>query len=219
MDVIDASEIREELREIGERIGESASVDRVFGDPIETHGRTIVPVARIAYGFGAGAGGEGLGDRDEGTEIPIDEGNDDEDEAEVDEGEAEVDEGEVEVDENEAEVDEGEAGTGEGDDRAIPDRFADLDLDPEAREALEDAMASMGGRGGGGGAVAVPLGVVEVTEEGTRFLRFGARRRLAAVALGGLAVGLALGVGVARGRGRARAAEDENAGRIRVPVE
>jgi uncharacterized spore protein YtfJ len=41
---------------IGERLHGSASVRQVFGDPIRAEGRTIVPVARVAYGFGAGGG-------------------------------------------------------------------------------------------------------------------------------------------------------------------
>jgi len=35
---------------------DSARVERVFGDPIEADGRTVVPVARVAYGFGGGYG-------------------------------------------------------------------------------------------------------------------------------------------------------------------
>lgn len=34
----------------------SASVKSVYGEPIEANGRTIIPVARVAYGFGAGYG-------------------------------------------------------------------------------------------------------------------------------------------------------------------
>jgi len=45
------------LRTIGERLQTSASVKNVFGDPISAEGKTVVPVARIKYGFGAGAGG------------------------------------------------------------------------------------------------------------------------------------------------------------------
>ena len=33
-----------------------AGVKTLFGDPIETQGKTVIPVARIAYGFGAGSG-------------------------------------------------------------------------------------------------------------------------------------------------------------------
>lgn len=33
-----------------------ASVKKVFGEPINAHGKTIVPVAQIAFGFGGGFG-------------------------------------------------------------------------------------------------------------------------------------------------------------------
>ncbi len=48
----------------------SASVKSVFGEPVETQGKTVIPVARVAYGFGGGGGsgadggshqGEGMG--------------------------------------------------------------------------------------------------------------------------------------------------------------
>ena len=64
----------------------------VYGDPISAHGKTIIPVARIAYGFGGGSGKK-----------------------------------------------QGEA-------------------NPRT------------GEGGGGGAYARPIGVVEITETGTRFI-------------------------------------------------
>jgi uncharacterized spore protein YtfJ len=54
MDVTSVSEMVEQLRQ-------RASVEAVFGDPIERDGRTVVPVARVAYGFG---GGWGTGDAD-----------------------------------------------------------------------------------------------------------------------------------------------------------
>lgn len=41
---------------IAERLESSASVKRVYGDPITAEGRTIIPVARIGYGFGGGTG-------------------------------------------------------------------------------------------------------------------------------------------------------------------
>lgn len=49
-----------------ERLRESASVETVYGDPIERDGRTVVPVANVGYGFGGGWGtddeeGEGGG--------------------------------------------------------------------------------------------------------------------------------------------------------------
>jgi len=42
-----------------ERIGgitTNAAVETVFGDPIELHGRTIIPIASVRYGFGIGMG-------------------------------------------------------------------------------------------------------------------------------------------------------------------
>lgn len=45
------------------------------------------------------------------------------------------------------------------------------------------------GGGGGGGMGAVPIGVVEITPECTRFIRFNSRKKI----LGAVAIGLALG--------------------------
>ncbi len=47
------------LEEMLSRIGqvhERATVRTVFGDPLQVDGRTIIPVARVQYGFGFGAG-------------------------------------------------------------------------------------------------------------------------------------------------------------------
>ena len=41
---------------IQEKIAHSAHVKTVFGDPIAAEGKTIIPVARIRYGFGGGMG-------------------------------------------------------------------------------------------------------------------------------------------------------------------
>lgn len=46
----------EMLEKIGELLGSSATVKAVFGEPIHTEGKTVVPVAKVAYGFGAGSG-------------------------------------------------------------------------------------------------------------------------------------------------------------------
>ena len=46
----------EMLEKIGGTLGSSASVKSVFGEPIEAGGKTIVPVAHVAYGFGGGFG-------------------------------------------------------------------------------------------------------------------------------------------------------------------
>lgn len=47
---------QEILRQVGDALGSAASVKSVFGEPIQTEGKTVVPVARIAYGFGGGFG-------------------------------------------------------------------------------------------------------------------------------------------------------------------
>jgi uncharacterized spore protein YtfJ len=48
-----ASEI---LQKLGESLASAATVKSVFGDPIHVDGKTVVPVARVALGFGAGFG-------------------------------------------------------------------------------------------------------------------------------------------------------------------
>jgi uncharacterized spore protein YtfJ len=44
------------LQKIGETLGSTATVKSVFGEPIHANGKTVVPVAKIAYGFGGGSG-------------------------------------------------------------------------------------------------------------------------------------------------------------------
>jgi uncharacterized spore protein YtfJ len=44
------------LATLSERLHSSASVRAVFGESIRMEGKTIIPVARIAYGFGGGEG-------------------------------------------------------------------------------------------------------------------------------------------------------------------
>ena len=51
--------VRELLKNISERIQSSASVKAVYGDPIVAEGKTIIPVARVRYGFGGGGGSQG----------------------------------------------------------------------------------------------------------------------------------------------------------------
>ena len=94
------NQIQEILQSVAERVSTTASVKQVFGEPIERAGRTIVPVARVQYGFGGGYGG----------------------------------------------------GEKEGVDAGRP--------------------LAGGGGGGGGGVKASPAGVLEITDAGTRFIRF-----------------------------------------------
>lgn len=109
--------VKETLESLAERL-QMTGVRTIFGEPISAEGRTIIPVARVAYGFGSGGGLSG--------------------------------------------------------------RHADQ----------PDTNAE--GAGGGGGVSAVPAGVVEITREQTRFLRFTDWRPLAAAAIGGFALGVAL---------------------------
>lgn len=44
------------LDRLAERIGGRASVKAVFGEPIERGDLTVVPVARVRWGFGGGSG-------------------------------------------------------------------------------------------------------------------------------------------------------------------
>jgi uncharacterized spore protein YtfJ len=100
------------MKSIIDPLKESAGVKSVFGEPIQAQGRTVIPVARIVYGFGGGAG--------QGSH---------------------------------------QAQTGEG-------------------------------QGGGGGVVAMPVGMVEITSEHTRFVPLNDKRKLAAMGLGGLCLGM-----------------------------
>jgi len=112
---------KEMLATLVDRFAVTAKVQNVFGDPIEVHGKTIIPVARVSYRLGAGGGGGGL---------------------------------------------------------SRPD---------------SSAPQSEGGGGGGGGIVrAVPVGVVEVTEAGARFVRIFDPQMAAGLVAGGIMFGLLL---------------------------
>ena len=50
------------LQSLKESILTQANVKAVYGEPIAAEGKTVVPVARIIYGYGAGAGAGGVGD-------------------------------------------------------------------------------------------------------------------------------------------------------------
>jgi len=44
---------------LSEQLGVRAGAELVFGEPLRTSGRTVIPVARIAYGFGSGGAPRG----------------------------------------------------------------------------------------------------------------------------------------------------------------
>ena len=47
---------KELLRNLGETLGTTATVKSVFGEPIYLEGKTVVPIAKVSYGFGGGFG-------------------------------------------------------------------------------------------------------------------------------------------------------------------
>jgi uncharacterized spore protein YtfJ len=94
------NQVQEILQSMAERFASTASVKQVFGEPIERGGKTIIPVARVQYGFGAGYGGG----------------------------------------------------------------------EPAGSEVGRPLAG--GGGGGGGGVKAKPVGVLEIGDAGTRFIRF-----------------------------------------------
>jgi uncharacterized spore protein YtfJ len=44
------------LNKLAETVGANANVANAFGEPITRNGVTVVPVARLGFGFGGGAG-------------------------------------------------------------------------------------------------------------------------------------------------------------------
>jgi uncharacterized spore protein YtfJ len=93
----------------------SANVKALYGEPIAAQGKTVIPVAKIIYGYGGGAGGVGnSGTRGEGS-------------------------------------------------------------------------------GGGGAARAIPVGVVEVSDQQTRFVPISDRKKLAGAVAMGIGLGMWLG--------------------------
>jgi hypothetical protein len=55
------------LERLADRLGAKASVQAVYGEPIRHGELTVVPVARVRWGFGGGAGMSGV-DAEEPTE-------------------------------------------------------------------------------------------------------------------------------------------------------
>jgi uncharacterized spore protein YtfJ len=46
------------LERLADRLGGKATVTAVFGEPVVCEGVTVIPVAKVRFGFGGGAGGE-----------------------------------------------------------------------------------------------------------------------------------------------------------------
>lgn len=116
--------LKETLEALADRL-QTTGVRTIYGEPISAEGRTIIPVARVVYGFGGGGGQSG-------------------------------------------------------------------------KPTAQSYDVSGEGAGGGGGVRAVPVGVVEITPEQTRFLRFDDWRPLAAAGF----IGFGLGVVASKWAGR-----------------
>ena len=50
------SKVAKTLRSLGDHLQVGASARNVYGDPVSVGGRTVIPIARVSYGFGAGGG-------------------------------------------------------------------------------------------------------------------------------------------------------------------
>jgi uncharacterized spore protein YtfJ len=53
------AKVAKTLRSLGNHLQLGASVRNVYGDPVDVGGRTVIPIARVSYGFGAGGGARG----------------------------------------------------------------------------------------------------------------------------------------------------------------
>jgi len=109
------SRAQEILQTLSERFAATANVKQVFGEPIQANGKTIIPVARIHYRLGAGAGSG------------------------------------------------------------------------ETRDDAQQGTRSGGGGGGGGLVMARPVGALEISDSGTRFLQFVDAAEIIKACVGGLA--------------------------------
>jgi uncharacterized spore protein YtfJ len=47
------------IERLAEKLGITASVKAVFADPVERGNVTVIPVAKVRYGFGGGSGSKG----------------------------------------------------------------------------------------------------------------------------------------------------------------
>ncbi|MGD8243808.1 MAG: spore germination protein GerW family protein [Anaerolineae bacterium] len=57
----------QELLDTLARMRENANVNACFGEPVTVEGRTVIPAARIGYGFGMGVGQGPTTEGEEGT--------------------------------------------------------------------------------------------------------------------------------------------------------
>ena len=57
------AKVAKTLHSLGDHLQVGASVRNVYGDPVDVGGRTVIPIARVSYGFGAGGGARGSVDK------------------------------------------------------------------------------------------------------------------------------------------------------------
>jgi uncharacterized spore protein YtfJ len=106
------------LQSLRDSIVGQAGVKTIFGEPISAQGKTVIPVAKLIYGYGGGAGTGGVG----------------------------------------------------------------------------NSSAQGEGGGGGAGVRAIPVGIVEVSDQQTRFIPITSRKKLAGAVLAGIFLGISLGL-------------------------
>src|SRR5271166_5577445 len=104
------------LQSLKDSIVGQVGVKTIFGEPISAQGKTIIPVAKLIYGYGGGAGTGGVG----------------------------------------------------------------------------NSSAQGEGGGGGAGVRAIPVGVIEISDQPTRFIPITSRKKLAGAVLGGIVLGMLL---------------------------
>ncbi len=58
--------ISDTLNRITDRIQVAATTKTVYGEPVSVEGKTLIPVAKVRYGFGAGGSGDAESNPGEG---------------------------------------------------------------------------------------------------------------------------------------------------------
>ncbi len=59
------------LKKMVENLKENISIKNIFGAPIETKGKTIIPVAQLSFGMGGGSGTGKRDDEEESSDITV----------------------------------------------------------------------------------------------------------------------------------------------------
>ena len=121
------SQVKQLFDSLRESFSQNDTIKKIYGEPIETQGKTIIPVAQVSFGFGGGFGGGKS--KKNGADIS---------------------------------------------------------------ENNPDGAKGEGG-GMGGGLSAKPIGIIEVTPNFTRFIRFNISRYVVIGAVLGLSIGSILG--------------------------